>query len=281
MARAKGDIDPRRETIDPAKAKRPRRRIRTKPDPLPAVEQDRQRAVERMEQRPASPGVMLEARDDGGLTITSPHSDLALWELQLGDAFGTRSQSVVRTFLRDLKRLCSQDWDEANGLWKANETELNAALAMVADVRPETTIEAALAAQMVAVHWMQMRLTKQALNNGGMVMERDAALASKLARTFVMQMEALRLAKGGNKSTHQTFTIQRETHDHRHIHYHQESQENDGQPDAPNYGTGTVPKRAALPGANEAGEVVPFASGLRQARLPDARGTGRRTEGEG
>lgn len=63
---------------------------------------------------------------------------------------------------------------------------------MVADAQPKTTAEAALVAQSVAVHLVTMRLAKQALNNGGMVMEREAALMGKLARTYTQQMEHCR-----------------------------------------------------------------------------------------
>lgn len=267
---ARNDIDPQREVIDPAKAKRPRRRHRSKPDPVWSVEQDRQRALERMEGRAASPGVMLEPEGEGHFRITSPHSDLALWELQIGDAFGTRSQSVVRTFMRDLKRLCGMDWDDKNG-WKANETELNAALAMVADIRPENAIEAGLAAQMVAVHWMQMRLSQQALNRGGMVMERDAALASKMARTYVMQLEALRLQRGKSRTSRQTIKVKKETHQHVHYHDHRTPAvgEIGDQSDAPsaigqlraegNGGTCTTGERPALSGPLQVvGEAVPL-----------------------
>lgn len=281
MSRASGDIDPRRLDVEP-KRRRRRRKDRAKPDPKPALKADEAKATARAKRRPLSPGVMLEPGKHGWRT-ESPHNDPNLWELQLADAFGTRSHSVMRVFMRDLRRLCSQDWDEDLDRWKANETELNAALAMVADIQPQNTAEAALAAQMVAIHWMQMRLTQQALNNGGMIMEKDAALASKLARTYTMQLDALQGMRGGKKPSRQSIRVKRESHHHQHIHIHREGDagKTDEQPQEAR--AATVEGRAALSGPREVhGQVVPFAGRAREEGLPQARRSKPRSaEGEG
>ncbi len=130
--------------------------------------------------------------------------------------------------------------------------------------------EAALAAQMVAVHWMQMRLAARALNQGYMILEKEAALAGKLARTYAIQLEALAKLKGKRRVTRQSIKVSRETHHHQHIHVHRGTGENDGQPHARN--TYTPDQCTALPGPDSSRQVMPIASRAREARVPHARG---------
>jgi hypothetical protein len=224
------DIDPKRLDVP---TKRRRRRVRARPQPSEALTEGKDKARERALKRPLSPGVMFEPNGVGGLTVTSPHSDLDLWELQLADAFGTRSQSLMHTFMIQLKGLAPQVWDDGAQIWKPHETELNAALAMVADMKPRNVAEAALAAQMVAVHWMQMRMSAQALNRGCGVLQQDAAIASKLARTYVMQLEAMAKLQGRQKTSRQSIKVRKELHQHVHYHDHRGDEESDGQPHEP------------------------------------------------
>ncbi|RVQ65731.1 hypothetical protein EKN06_12410 [Croceicoccus ponticola] len=243
------DIDPKAVNVEPGR----KRKKRNRPDPSPVLKAGEQKALARAMKRPLSPGVMLEPEGEEW-RVSSPHSDVALWELQIADAFGTRSQAVMRAFLFQLQKLAPKHWDEATQRWKADETEWNAALAMVADIRPRNITEAALAAQMVAVHWMQMRLSAQALNGGGMIMERDAALASKLARTYAAQMETLQTVRGGKKVTRQKITVRKETHQH--VHYHRGEE---GNGDQSHGRTAAVDdSRKALPSPDKGGDVVPL-----------------------
>lgn len=254
------DIDPKAINVEPGR----RRRKRIRPDPSPVLKAGEKKALARAMKRPLSPGVMLEPEGEDW-RVSSPHSDVALWELQIADAFGTRSQAVMRAFLFQLQKLAPKDWDEATQRWKTDETEWNAALAMVADIRPRNISEAALAAQMVAVHWMQMRLSAQALNGGGMIMERDAALASKLARTYAAQMETLQTLRGGRKTARQKITVRKESHQHVHYHDHRGEEGNEG----PAHGrtidqpAKTPDARKTLPGPDKGGDVVPLSRAKR------------------
>lgn len=263
------DIDPNTEDVG-SNPKRRRRRPRVQPEPTAALKAEGVKAKARMSKRPSSPGVMWEYQGEEGkgqYLITAPHADLDLWELQIADAFGTRSWSIVRTFTQDLKRLCSQSWDEPNGAWKPNEREMNAALAMVADMKPDNVAQAALAAQMVAVHLMTMRVSKQALNHGGMIMERDAVLAGKLARTYVMQIEAMQGLKGKRRSTRQTITVKKELHQTVHYHDHRGSKKNDEQSQGrtDSRRPEITDDRDAVPGEDEGGRVVPLPRRARSA----------------
>ena len=257
------DIDPKREDVLSSPR---RRRHRAKPEPSDALKASKSKARLRALRRPLSPGIMFEPNDGGSYVATSPHSDLDLWELQIADAFGTRSQSVMRSFVADLKALCSKAWDAPNGTWKPNERELNAALAMVADLKPRNTAEAALAAQMIAVHMLTMRLAAQALNRGYMVMEHEAALTGKLARTYATQLEAYHALRGKRRTTRQTITVRKVLHQHVHYHDHLGDAENDGHPHATD-AAGVPDKMPSLPSPNSRGQVVPVASRRRKARV--------------
>ena len=113
---------------------------------------------------------------------------------------------------------------------------------------------------MVAVHWMQMRLAAQALNNGNMVMAEDAALAGKLARTYVQQLQALRDVQGKRRSTRQTIKVSRENHIH--YHDHRGDKENGGQPHEAR--AESIEGSASLPGDEPRGQVLRLASGVRR-----------------
>lgn len=244
------DIDPKAVNVAERK---PRKRRRVAPEPSAQLLAGKEKARKRALSRPLSPGVMFEPKGQGYL-ITAPHSDLELWELQVADAFGTRSQSVMRTFLSQLKALVPTAWDETAGRWKPHETELNAALAMVADVKPRNVREAALASQMVAVHWMQMRLSAAALNNGGMVMEKDAALASKMARTFTMQLETFAAIRGRGRTVKQSIKVVKESHQH--VHYHDNRGGKGNERQVHDSDGGPPAEITALPSPEQGGQVV-------------------------
>lgn len=269
MARAPFDVDPKDLHVEPGKRQR-RRKRRDLPEPTDSLKADKPKVRGRLERMPLSPGLILEPRKDGedGWVDAPPHSDRELWDLQLHAAFGTRSRALVKSFVAQLKHLCRQDWDEDLQCWKWNETDLNAALALVSDIQPRNAVEAALAAQMVAVHVLQMNLAHSAFNSGGMVMEKDAALASKLARTFTMQVESLRAMRGGKKPTiRQVIKVTRETHyhQHKHLHDHRGVGENDGQPHDTR--TTTIERSPEVPSDEPGGQVLRLPSRPRTRRV--------------
>lgn len=241
-----GDIDPARVDVAAAPKPKPRKR---KASPMPEfLGPETERAKDRMLKRPASPGIMFEPVGKGeaiGYLATSPHDNLAAWEIQIHDAFGTRSQSTVRTFIRHLEDLCGKAWNDADQQWKPSETELNMALNFISGTRPRNEMEAALAAQMLAVHLMQMKVSAQALGSGW-VDPRDAAIAGKLARTYTMQVDVFARLRG-RKSPTQSIKVRKETH----VHYHDHRGAGE---------TGQQPheQRPALPSQEPGGQVVPL-----------------------
>ncbi|MEO8926404.1 MAG: hypothetical protein ABI306_04500 [Caulobacteraceae bacterium] len=151
---------------------------------------------------------------DGHQTIAPAHADREAWEIQLYDAFGTRSAKVIGLFLDQLSHLCRED--APNGPWRPNEAELNAMIGMVNGVRPRNEIEAALAAQMVAVHLLTMRSAHHALRHEDWLDPIKAAVVAKLARTFAQQCDTLNRLKG--RVGKQTIRVRYERHDHKHVH---------------------------------------------------------------
>jgi hypothetical protein len=234
-------------------------------------------ARERNKRRPASPGVTLERGPDG-YRMESPHRDLEAWEVQICDAFGTRSYSTMSIFLNQLCEICPTVRDE-HGDHVASELYLNAALNIVSGVRPRNEVEACLALQMVTVHFLTMQVAKQTLGKSW-TDSQTSAIAGKLARTFAMQCDALAKLKGKTGRQHITVRSDRHYHDHRHIHAEAAGGgvKNGGRPRGPSArpeGLPTIEHEAgsALPGPDEArdGLPVPCDAGAQAVSHPRGR----------
>jgi len=256
------DIDPASvDVISAGETRRGRKAVPVPHDLRASKETTRRRVAS----RPQSPGVMLEPSEVQGYVYTSPHDDMSVWELQICDAFGSRGMPSALAFLDQLTGLCRVGYDVDDEQWKPSETELNFALAFVNNIRPRNQMEAALAAQMVAVHLMQMRVSAQALTANSYVDPRDAAVAGKLARTFAIQMDAFGRMRGRGTSR-QSIRVRKDNHVHYHVHGGAQ-------------GSGAEPRAAraiieassfpaegsALPGQDETGTVMPLTSRKRKA----------------
>ena len=221
----KGRIDPKE--LDAAVRPNRKRKLRNRPDPAPELQKWAKQAEARVLKRPYPPGVMMEPAGFDKEHHTAPHNDDSLWTLQLADAFGTRSRAVFVTFLHQLEGLCANRyWDDDARQWRLDEFEYSAALAIVNSVKPRNETEAALAAQMVAVHAMQMQLSARALKYDHDT--RTAAVAGKLARTYIQQLEALQRMRRPNRTTKQVIKVSKELHQH--VHYHRGGGESAEQP---------------------------------------------------
>lgn len=248
--------------------------------PMPEhMEASAAKAIKRHRKRLLSPGVAVEVVKIGEpYVVASPHADSAAWEAMVCDAVGTRSVGTAKTFLYQLTELCSQNWHPAEvegeyGQWCPDELELNMVLNMVTGIRPRNELEAAQAAQMVAVHLMTMRVSARALR-GAVVVPQDAAIAGKLARTFVMQAEGLSRLRGRKPTTRQTITVRQEKHVHNHQHVHVEGGglHNGGQPHAAMEGRiSRNDSIAALPSPNQDSSAVPVSRSDGKASVQDAR----------
>lgn len=190
------------------------------------------KAIRAHQRRQATPELQI-ANKDGRWWVDSPYRDQDedRWTALLFDAFGTRSGAAFDVFICQLAALCSVEWNDRTKAWHPNEQELIAAIQILRSVKPRNEAEACLAAQMVAVHLMQMKLAAQ-------VMKRDwpdpraSAIAGKLARTYVIQLDAMTRLKG--RGSRQRITVRKHSkHEHKHIHLHQGGNENGNQPHGP------------------------------------------------
>lgn len=256
--------------VDPARldvaGKRRRRRVRNRPEPSPELREWERAAERRAFARPYPPGIMLEPAGFDNEHWTAPHSDSDLWTLQLADAFGTRSRAVIATFMGQLEALCRQShWDEAAKQWRLDENQFSAALAIVNSIRPRNEMEAALAAQMVAIHLLTMKVAARALKYD--YDTRTASAAGKLARTFTLQLETLQSLRGTKRTSRQSITVRKELHQH--VHYHRGEGESEGQPHGPP--ATIVDQCTTLPGPEPGGQSLSLPGDERESAMPDAR----------
>jgi len=234
-----------------------------KPD-MPQILKDLgSKASERLQRRSATPEIEVVS-EDGGWTFGSPYSeaDLDQWEALLFDAFATRSVAAFHVFTNQLAQLCSTEWKGDDAGWMPNSWELRAAIQIVRSAKPRNEAEACLAAQMVAVHLMQMKLSAAALRHSWPE-PRICAIAGKLARTYAMQLEIMAKLKG--KGSRQRITVRKDCkHEHKHIHLHQGGTENGNQPHEPRGSrlpeikpTHELEQRASLLGADASRNALP------------------------
>lgn len=243
------------------------------------------KARERHKRRPPNPGVEVVATKAGGWTFGAPHRDLEAWEVQIAEAFGTRSESAYRTFLEQLSQLCSPASANVTDPWRPNERELNAALAIVSGMKPKNEIEAAHAAQTVAIHLLTMQTASKALQ-AGWTDHRTIAVAAALARTFSSQLDTMAKLKGRTGKQKISVKVERHIHHHEHQHLHTDSEgggpDFGGQPRGASrrFGKEIAPlgrpdgpaviehgARPALPGPDAKGDPMPVPGGAGPAKV--------------
>ena len=106
---------------------------------------------------------------------------------------GTNSQEFMDGVLRQLANAVSPGKD-------ADEEAINFALAVIAGIEPQDELETMLAMQMVAVHMATMTFTRRLAHVETLDQQHGSERAlNKLARTFAMQMEALKRYRCGGE----------------------------------------------------------------------------------
>ena len=134
-----------------------------------------------------------------GIAISLDHPDELIGTALLTEALGTVDGDFVTGLLTQLSNATSQDQ-------RPNETAINFLLSVIKGAKPKDQFEAMLAAQMAAIHTATMTFTRQ-LANAETIAQQDSAerALNKLARTFAMQMEALKRYRTGGE---QKVTVQ-------------------------------------------------------------------------
>jgi hypothetical protein len=270
---AGGDIDPKKVDVADSKP----RAVRDRPDPKPELVRWAVDAKARLKDRPIPPGAVLEPAGIDREYLTAPHADQDLWDLQLAEAFGTRSYAVIDFFLAQLREVCSGNiWDAEAGQWRMNETEFNAVLALVNAHKPKTETQAMMAAHLVALHLLSMKVTARGIQHPHD--ERTVTNAAKLANATANLTATMHVLKGKRPTARQTIKVKKETHYHAHRHDHHTpaggASRTDGQPHERNGGDRgeVIDHSPALPCTDAGRNVVPLPSDARQGSLRQARG---------
>ena len=106
---------------------------------------------------------------------------------------GTSSQEFMDGVLRQLANAVSPGKD-------ADEEAINFALAVIAGIEPKDELETMLAMQMVAIHLATMTFTRRLAHVETLDQQHGSEGAlNKLARTFAMQLEALKRYRTGGE----------------------------------------------------------------------------------
>ena len=190
--RAKGNpVEPEKDKMVPTKAGISAPALK----PLPTAKE--QLAIagarERAAMRPTPPK-WAATTTDAVLTLSSPHADEDGTILRMHDLFGSNSRAFVDLVTGQVGGLTTtRDPSSATGL--------NAALAVIAAVRPDNEVETLMAVQMLATHNLSVELMGRALRaQSDDVMQMNINMATKLQRSFSSQVEALdRHRRGGQQ----------------------------------------------------------------------------------
>jgi hypothetical protein len=216
-------------------------------DPTAQEQAEIKKARRATARRPYPPTVRKRSEGPGAGLVPS-HTDGHGWKAQLAAAFGTRSGAVLHAFVDQLVGIVKDD---------PGAVKLNAALAMISSMKPRTEMEAALLAQMVAIHWLFMDAAAST-HKGNC---KGIAALTKLARTFSMQMDTWSRLRG--RTGRQNIKVKYERHNHQHVHMHGGVDENGGQAHVPTdrpgidfIPPGQLAGRPALPRQDQGGNVV-------------------------
>ena len=132
-------------------------------------------------------------RECGNYQVSIDHPDKQLGLTRLMEAIGT-------TDVRFFHGLVGQLVDAGSRNGQSVEDVVNFMLSVVKGVEPRDQTEAMLAAQMAAIH-MQTMTFSQKLADAESLEQQDSAerAFNKLARTFTMQMDALKRYRTGGE----------------------------------------------------------------------------------
>ena len=139
------------------------------------------------------------SHDKKATAISLDHPDELIGPALLTEALGTVDGDFLNGLLTQLCNASSQDQ-------RPDESAINFLLSVVKGAKPKDQFEVMLAAQIAAIHTATMRFTRR-LANVETIEEQDSAerALNKLARTYAMQMEALKRYRTGGE---QKVTVQ-------------------------------------------------------------------------
>lgn len=183
--------------------KKPRRRSGRRDSPNEGEEQPGEKPRPEVEQRRKRRSPRLrEVTDEDGAKVVKMDVEQEEGIAALMAAFGTEDKHFMCGLLQQLGKVKGET---------AAADSLNFLLAAVEGIAPRDEVEAMLAAQMAAIHDATMTLVRR-LNRAETIEQQNSAgnTLTKLARTYVAQVEALKRHRSGGE--------QRVTVEHVHVH---------------------------------------------------------------
>src|SRR5215204_3858083 len=182
MSKASGKINAANAlSADPAASPVPVPAPKPKPQERAAVEA----WFDRRRQRAPAPRLKVEKKGGASqVALDHPHPETG--SILLMAAVGTSSADFLQSLISQLVNAGSKGP-------VADEDGANFMLAVVTGIEPRDEVEAMLASQMAAVHMATMTFARR-LNHVDTIPQQDSAerAFNKLARTFAMQVEALK-----------------------------------------------------------------------------------------
>jgi len=126
------------------------------------------------------------SKTGGRMQLSLDHPNQVHGQALLMDAFATGDVAFYREILMQLANAGSQGEE-------VDEHGLNFMVAVIKGVEPRDQLETMLAAQMAAVHMLTMSFARRAgASDSGWIWSCVGSIFNKLARTFAVQLEALK-----------------------------------------------------------------------------------------
>lgn len=242
---------------------------KVRPRMPPALRDLGEKAIARHNKRAVSPLVDFRIEDGYAPTPASPYAprDQDAWEALLFEAFGTRSLPVMNYFLALLTEIVGQDWDADARKWNPSVPQMQTVISMVRSMKPADEAQAALCAQLCALHLSAMQLSKHTARQYSDA--RTLAVLNKTVRAYGDGLQTLRELQGKRRRrTTQVFRI--EKHEHKHVHLPPGGSDIfGGQPCGAR--ADAIEGVASVPSEQAERRAVPVPSGQGQARLPTPR----------
>ena len=145
-------------------------------------------------ERPLAPRIKV-IKKNGVAVLDLDHPDAFIASVRLLEALGSRDRDFLAGLLTQLSNAASQGRE-------ADEAGINFMLSMVKGIEPRDQVESMLAAQMAATHNATMTFARR-LNHVDNIPQQDSAerAFNKLARTFALQVEALKRYRSSGGQT--------------------------------------------------------------------------------
>lgn len=133
----------------------------------------------------------MSPKPNGGVQILG--TKVSISEELLKETLGSTDRNFINPFLSQLASIGSQGP-------KVDENGTAFVVSIIKDIKPRDQIEAMLAAQMAAIHNAMMTMTRRLAHVDTLSQQDSAARAlNNLARTYSMQMEALKRYRNGGQ----------------------------------------------------------------------------------